>query len=75
MKKSILSLGKTLAKSEQKKVTGGKSLNKVFPGPCNEYCNSPKLQELYWQPLYCICTVIIGPGNGGGDDDSNPGPV
>ena len=34
MKKSILSLGKTLAKSEQKKVNGGFA----FLGQCINYC-------------------------------------
>ncbi|WP_075343762.1 hypothetical protein [Tenacibaculum agarivorans] len=62
MKKSILKLGKTLNKTEQKVINGGQ----VFRGPCFEWCACPHLQELYWKPLNCSCSSGGSGGSGGG---------
>ncbi|WP_442264472.1 hypothetical protein ACSIGC_08850 [Tenacibaculum sp. ZS6-P6] len=65
MKKSILKLGNVLNKAQQKTIAGG---NSVFTGPCFEWCADPDIQELYYKPLFCNCTV-----SGGGTSPGNPG--
>ncbi|RBW54650.1 hypothetical protein DS884_17010 [Tenacibaculum sp. E3R01] len=74
MKKSILNLGKTLNKVEQKTISGGQ----VFNGPCFEWCADPDIQQMYWKPLYCNCNTgggNSGGGNGGGDNGGGSGVI
>ena len=60
MKKSILSLGKSLNKGQQKEIKGGGI-------PCFEWCAlDEETQSLIWKPLYCTCNTGGGGGTGGG---------
>lgn len=67
MKKSILNLGKSLNKAEQKTITGGTI-------PCFEWCAlDPMSQAMFDKPLYCNCNSSGGSGGGGGSrDDDGP---
>ncbi|SNR15177.1 hypothetical protein [Tenacibaculum jejuense] len=64
MKKSILSLGKTLGKSEQKNVFGGKTIVITPRGPGPGALSNPKKPECYSdsdcdQHYHCYGSVCL----------------
>ena len=69
MKKSILNLGKSLSKIEQKNVKGGDI-------PCFEWCAlDPITQSMFDKPLYCSCNTGGSGGSSGGGSWGNDGPT